>query len=78
MISGFVHGPASNTSSTALASGVIQLITPTQVTTIGVPGSNDKLSLFGTLRIRFVPEPGLLLLLRSGAVALVLLGRSRG
>ncbi len=76
-IEGFIHGPASNTSSTALASGVVQLITPIQVLTIGVPGQNEKLALFGTMRIHFVPEPGLVLLLGSGVVGLALLGRSR-
>ena len=76
-ITGFVHGPASNTSSTALASGVVQLISPIQVLTIGVPGQNEKLALFGTIRIHFVPEPGLVLLLGSGVVGLALLGRSR-
>jgi hypothetical protein len=74
---GFVHGPNSATSSTALGSGVIQLISPIQVVTIGVPGETEKLSLFGTLRIHFVPEPGLLLLLGSGVVGLALLGRSK-
>lgn len=76
-ITGFVHGPASATSSTAMASGVVQLISPIQVLTIGVPGQNEKLSLFGTLRFHFVPEPGLLLLLGSGVVGLALLGRNR-
>lgn len=76
-VSGFVHGPASNTSTTGDISGVIQLITPIQVTTIGVPGESEKLSLFGTMRIHFVPEPGLMLLLGSGVVGLALLGRSR-
>ena len=74
---GFVHGPASNTSTTLLHSGIVQLITPMQVSTIGVPGNNEKLQLFGTLTLHFVPEPGLLLLLGSGAVGLALLGRTR-
>ena len=74
---GFVHGPMSNTSTTLLNSGIVQLITPMQVSTIGVPGNNEKLQLFGTLTLHFVPEPGLLLLLGSGAVGLALLGRTR-
>jgi hypothetical protein len=76
-VAGFVHGPASQTSSTALTSGVIQLIAPIQVSTIGLPGEIEKLSLFGTLRIQFAPEPGLLLLVGSGGVGLALLGRAR-
>jgi hypothetical protein len=74
---GFVHGPASNTSSTAKASGVIQLITPVQVLTKGIAGNTTKLSLFTTISIHFIPEPGLMLLLGSGVVGLALLGRSR-
>jgi hypothetical protein len=74
---GFVHGPASNTSSTAKASGVIQLITPTQILTKGIAGNSAKLSLFTSLTLHFVPEPGLMLLLGSGVVGLALLGRSR-
>ena len=76
---GFVHGPASNTSTTAarLGSGVIQLISPMQLVSIGLPGQNEKLALFNTLTIHFIPEPGLLLLLGSGVAGLVLIGRSR-
>jgi hypothetical protein len=33
--------------------------------------------LFNTITFHFVPEPGLLLLLGSGAAGLVLFGRSR-
>ncbi len=76
-IAGFVHDPSSGTSSTAQASGVVQLITPVQVVTIGFPGQVEKLSLFGTIRLHFTPEPGLMLLLGSGVVGLALLGRSR-
>lgn len=74
---GFIHGPASSTSSTAQSSGVIQLIAPQQVTVIGVNGNNSKLSLFATLTLHFIPEPGLLLLIGSGVVGLGLLGRGR-
>ena len=74
---GFVHGPASNNTTTLRNSGVIQLITPSQVTVQGVPANNFKLTLFSTLTIHFVPEPGLLLLIGSGVVGLGLLGRSR-
>jgi hypothetical protein len=75
---GFVHGGASGTnSSTAANSGVIQLVAPQQVTTEGLPGNSSKQALFSTLTLHFIPEPGLLLLIASGAVGLGLLGRSR-
>ena len=74
---GFVHGPASNTSSTAKVSGVVQLVTPVQVLTKGIAGNTTKLSLFTSIALHFVPEPGLMLLLGSGVVGLALLGRSR-
>jgi hypothetical protein len=76
---GFIHEPGSMTSaaSAATESGLIQLITPSQVITTGLPGNQSKLALFSTLTLRFAPEPGMLLLLGSGAVALLVLGRSR-
>jgi hypothetical protein len=77
MFGGFIHGPASNTSSTAKTSGVIQLVTPIQVLVKGIGGNTKKLSLFTTITLHFVPEPGLMLLLGSGVVGLALLGRSR-
>jgi len=72
---GFVHGPASGTSSTAEFGGVVQLVTPVIVNTN--LGGNEVLALFGTLRIQFIPEPGTLLLLGSGVAGLALLGRRR-
>jgi hypothetical protein len=74
---GFAHGPSTNTTSTALPSGVVQAITPMQVVTNLTNGSNQKIALFGFLTIHFVPEPGMLLLLGSGVAGLVLLGRHR-
>jgi len=75
---GFVHGAASGSdSSTAANSGVIQLIAPTQLSSVGVPGNGTELALFSTLTLHFIPEPGLLLLIGSGVVGLGLLGRSR-
>jgi hypothetical protein len=75
---GYVHGPASNTSTAAKVGGAIQLIAPTQVFTEGVPGGySDTQALFTRLTLNFVPEPGLLLLLGPGAVSLALLGRRR-
>ncbi|HEY8153633.1 MAG TPA: PEP-CTERM sorting domain-containing protein, partial [Myxococcota bacterium] len=74
---GFAHGPSSNTSSTASPGGVVQLITPMQVVTNDPITSNQKIALFGILTIRFVPEPGMLLLLGSGVVGQLALGRHR-
>jgi hypothetical protein len=75
---GFVHGAESaSDSSTAVTSGVIQLISPIQVQTSGVPGNSSLVALFTTLTLHFIPEPGLLLLIGSGIVGLGLLGRSR-
>ena len=74
---GFAHDPSSATTSTAQPSGVVQLISPMQIVTNLTSGSNAKLSLFSTLRIHFIPEPGMLLLLGSGVAGLVLLGRHR-
>ena len=75
-IQGFKHDPASGTSSTAKASGVIQWVTPGRVITSQDP-PDEKQAVFGALRIHFIPEPGMLLLLASGVGGLVLLGRSR-
>ena len=75
-IQGFKHGPASGTSSTAAGSGVIQWVTPGRVLTSQDP-PDEKQAVFGALRIHFIPEPGMLLLLASGVGGLVLLGRSR-
>jgi hypothetical protein len=74
---GFAHGPASNNSSTNLDSGVVQLISPQTVSSIGLPANNENLSLFSSLTLHYVPEPGLILLIGSGVVGLGLLGRSR-
>jgi hypothetical protein len=75
---GFVHGGASaSNSSTASNSGVLQLVAPQNVTTLGITGNSAKISLFMTMTFHFIPEPGLLLLLGSGVVGLGLLGRSR-
>ena len=63
----------------AVAPGVVQLISPMQVSTnlAGAGTSNEKIALFGFLTIHFVPEPGMLLLLGSGVAGLALLGRNR-
>jgi len=74
---GFAHGPASGTTSTAQPSGVVQLVTPNQVRTNLALGSSEKVAVFGELLVRFIPEPGLLVLLGSGVAGLLLLGRNR-
>jgi hypothetical protein len=74
---GFAHGPASGTTSTAQPSGVVQLVTPNQVRTNLSLGSSEKVAILGELLVRFIPEPGLLVLLGSGVAGLLLLGRKR-
>ena len=74
---GYAHGPASLTTSTLLNSGVLQLISPIQLHTVGIPGNSEKIGIFNILRLHFVPEPGMLLLLGSGVVGMALLGRRR-
>jgi hypothetical protein len=78
MATGYVRGPLSNTSTAAKTGGSIQLIAPSQVFTMGVPGGySDTQALFTRLTLNFVPEPGLSLLLGPGVVGLALLGRRR-
>jgi hypothetical protein len=72
---GWAHAPVSTTTSTAQPGGMLQLVTPNQIVTRGP--SNEKMGSFVILVIRFIPEPGLLLLLGSGVAGLVLLGRRR-
>ena len=69
--------PASTTTSTAQPGGMLQLVTPNQIVTNIPIGSSDKVGSFVILVIRFIPEPGLLLLLGSGVVGLALVGRKR-
>jgi hypothetical protein len=75
-LTGFAHGPASSTSTTGTVNGVVQLVSPSQVTTNLPLGSNKVIAGGQTLLIRFIPEPGLLLLLGSGVAALALLGKN--
>jgi hypothetical protein len=74
---GFAHGPMSNTSSTGQTSGVLQVVTTNHTSTFGVPGNAEISGQFSRILVHFIPEPGLLLLLGSGAVGMALLGRKR-
>jgi hypothetical protein len=75
-LQGFVHGPASGTSSTAAISGVLQVVTPILIrTSLGAPDTWQ--AVWVEVGLHFIPEPGLLLLLGSGVAGLMLLGRSR-
>ena len=60
-----------------MGGGVIQLIAPSQVKTNLTTGTNDKMAGGQSLLIRFIPEPGLLLLFGAGVAGLALVGRSR-
>jgi hypothetical protein len=77
MQTGFRHGPSSNTSTTALKSGVISFINPMVALTEGIAGNSQHMGLFSRLTIHFIPEPGMILLLGSGIAGLVILGRHR-
>jgi len=74
---GWAHAPASTTSSTAQPGGVVQLVTPNQAWTNLPLGSYDVVASAAILVIRFIPEPGLLMLLGTGVAGLALLGRKR-
>lgn len=74
---GFAHGPASLTSSTAQPSGMVQFVSPTQVSSNLTVGSSELISLLSVLRIHFIPEPGILLLTGAGVAGLFVLGRNR-
>jgi hypothetical protein len=77
VVSGFIHGAGSSPGSTAANSGFIQLISPMQVATMGAGDNNKMQSLFSFATLRFIPEPGFLLLMGAGTVGLCILGRSR-
>ena len=69
---GSIHGPYSLTSSTVLAGGALSLVTPMQITAGGKQSGT-----FARLTLRFVPEPGRLLLLTAGLGGLLATGRRR-
>ena len=72
--SGSVHGPYSFTGSTALTGGQLSLVTPMLITSNQLDVAPAA---FVRLTLRFVPEPGLLLLMASGGVGLWILSRIR-
>jgi len=72
--SGSAHGPYSFTGSTALTGGQLSLVTPMLITSNQLDVAPAA---FARLTLRFVPEPGLLLLLASGASGLWILWRIR-
>ncbi len=72
--SGFAHGPASGTTSTARRGGVVQLVTPIQIATS--IGGLERVGFIAQLTLLFVPEPGTALLLGAGLAALAV-GRRR-
>jgi hypothetical protein len=72
-LTGFAHGPASGTSSTAQPGGTLQLVTPISITTN--LGADNLIFAFGILTLRFVPEPGTALLVGAGALLLGAIGR---
>jgi hypothetical protein len=74
-LQGFVHGPASGTSSTATISGVIQIVTPVFIET-NLEAPDTYQALWAEVKLHFVPEPGMALLLGCGIAGLLLLGRS--
>jgi hypothetical protein len=75
-LAGFAHGPLSLTSSAATPGGVVQFVTANQVTATGIP-RNDITGQIILHRLHFIPEPGLLLLLGSGALGMAMLGWRR-
>ncbi len=70
---GFVHGPASLTSSTAQPSAVVQLVTASRVFT-NLSAAFPELPITGVLTLHFVPEPGSFTLLALGVLGLTATG----
>jgi hypothetical protein len=72
---GFAHGPASLTSSTALSSGAVRMVTPIFVSTN--ISASAVIPAFAFFDVHFVPEPGVLLLVATGLAGLAIARRSQ-
>jgi hypothetical protein len=72
----FRHGPASFETTASEPSGVIQFVTPGRI--IGQDlGGLKPIPVFNVVRVRFVPEPGSLVLICAGALGIFVMGRRR-
>jgi hypothetical protein len=71
--SGFVHGAGSVSGSTAAPGGAVQLVTPIRI----ISNQGSPMGAFGRLTVRFLPEPGWLVLLAAGLAGLGLLELAR-
>jgi len=69
-----VNGTNSLTSAASTQDGMVTLISPMRVNTSGLVG---RIPAIAKKKISFVPEPGTMLLLVSGAVGLAVVGRKR-
>lgn len=69
--SGFAHGVGSLTGTTGLPGGSLQLVTPISVRS----NQGAEFAVFGRLGVRFLPEPGVALLLAAGCLGLGVLHR---
>jgi hypothetical protein len=74
---GFAHAPASSSTYTVQSGGVVQFVTPMRVLASPAPYFKSNYADFGVLRVRFIPEPGRLVLLGSGGLLLAWLNRLR-
>lgn len=73
---GWARGPNGLTSSTALPSGEIQLVTPIRIFT-NLANDYASISAFGVLSLHFVPEPTTLALVGGGLAAAAAFGRRK-
>lgn len=72
---GFARGPGGGTSSTLQPSGMIRLVTPIFISTN--LATSATVPAFGILTLHFVPEPGTLVLVGGGLLALLGSGSRR-